>query len=240
MSDGTDEGDLPDRLIDELQAAQRDRRNARNVMTAVIAAVVVVYVFLGIKEVNDFQDEELDEFGSALAIEITDLAPQIGEDLGEAFNRLGPVYQEAFVKVFQRDEERYYEVLSDEYIDLQRHAHGAWPKIEEALATLVIEQEDNAREELSRVLDEDMLTEMSIHYNRALEEYLTQYFEGKFAINLDVSEAIIDKLTKIAESENELNPTDSQYTLGLMLELLGLEMQNAAVHEAVFYLEEAS
>ncbi|MGE9297035.1 MAG: hypothetical protein ACQKBV_12180, partial [Puniceicoccales bacterium] len=36
-SDGTDEGDLTDRLSDELQSAQRDRRNARNMMTALIA-----------------------------------------------------------------------------------------------------------------------------------------------------------------------------------------------------------
>jgi len=232
MSDGTNEGDLTDRLIDELQAAQRDRRNARNVMTALIAVVVVVFVFLGFQEVSEFQDEELEVFGEALSYEIAELAPEIGEDLREAFNRLGPVYEDAFVKVFNRDEEEYYEVLSDEYIGLQQHAQQAWPRFEEALAELVIEQEETARTELNRIVDREKLADISFYYNEALEEYLTEYFEGKFAVNLDVSESIINKLTRIAEEEREMNPSDSKYTLGLMLELLGLEMQTAAELES--------
>jgi len=232
MSDGTNEGDLTDRLIDELQAAQRDRRNARNVMTALIAVVVVVFVFLGFQEVSEFQDEELEVFGEALSYEIAELAPEIGDDLREAFDRLGPVYEDAFVKVFNRDEEEYYEVLSDEYIGLQQHAQQAWPRFEEALAELVIEQEETARTELNRIVDREKLADISFYYNEALEEYLTEYFEGKFAVNLDVSESIINKLTRIAEEEREMNPSDSKYTLGLMLELLGLEMQTAAELES--------
>ncbi|MEO0794173.1 MAG: hypothetical protein AAFX93_03370 [Verrucomicrobiota bacterium] len=228
MSDGTNEGDLVDRLIDELQTAQRDRRNARNIMTALIAIVVVVFVFLGIQEVSQFQDEELDKFAEALAIEATDLGPQIGEDISQAFNRLGPVYEKAFVDVFQRDEEQYYTVLSDEYIGLQQHAQSSWPKIEEALAELVVTQEDTARTELAKFVDREKLADLSYHYNQALQDYLSKYMEGRFAVNLEVSEDIVNKLNQIAEDEKDMSPPDTKYTIGLMLELLGLEMQEAA------------
>lgn len=232
MPDLTNEGDLVDRLIEELQSAQRDRRNARNIMTVVVAVVVLVFIFLGIQEVKNFQKEELDEFAAALGVEAAELAPVIAEDLGEAFNRLGPVYETAFVEVFQRDEETYYEVLSNEYIGLQQHAQTAWPQIEEALAELVVEQEQAASEELDKVIPREKLADLSFVYNKALEDYLAGFMEGQFKVNLDVSEDIIAKLNRIAEEETDLTPADTRYTMGMLLELLGLEMQAASEIEA--------
>lgn len=232
MSDGTNEGDLVDRLIEELQAAQRDRRNARNIMTALIAIVVVVFVFLGYQEVSRFQEEELEVFAQALSDEAVDLAPDIADDLGAAFDRLAPVYEEAFVEVFNENEEEYYALLSDEYIGLQQHAQAAWPKIEEALAQLVVDQEETASKELQKFIPRDKLANLSVYYNQALEKYLSEYMEGKFAVNLEVSQDIINKLNQIAEEEQDLKPDDVKYTLGLMLELLGLEIQTAAEIEA--------
>lgn len=232
MSDGTNEGELVDRLIEELQAAQRDRRNARNIMTALVLIVVVVFIFLGIQEVNKFQEEELDDFAVALSEEAGQMAPVIAKDIGDAFNRLAPVYEQAFVDVFEENEERYYAVLSDEYIGLQQHAQAAWPKIEEGLAELVVAQEETASKELSKYIPRDKLANLSVHYNQALENYLANYMEGKFAVNLEVSQDIINKLSQIAEEEDSLKPNDVKYTLGLMLELLGLEIQEAAEIEA--------
>ncbi|WP_309386292.1 hypothetical protein [Cerasicoccus frondis] len=232
MSDGTNEGELVDRLIEELQSAQRDRRNARNIMTALVLIVVVIFIFLGIQEVNEFQEEELDDFALALGDEVSQMAPKIGQDLSDAFNRLAPAYEAAFVEVFEENEELYYEVLSDEYIGLQLHAQAAWPKIEEALAKLVIEQEETASAELSKFIPRDKLANLSIYYNEALENYLAEYMEGKFAVNLEVSQDIINKLNQIAEEEESLKPTDVKFTLGLLLELLGLEIQEASEIEA--------
>jgi len=232
MSDGTNEGDLVDRLIEELQAAQRDRRNARNIMSALIAIVVVVFVFLGYQEVAKFQDEELEVFADALSVEAADLAPQIADDIGNAFDRLAPIYEDAFVVTFNRDEEKYYEVLSEQYIELQQHAQQSWPKIEEAMAQLVVDQELTASQELEKFIPREKLANLSVFYNEALESYLSEYMEGKFAVNLDVSEDIINKLSIIAEEEQTLKPDDVKYTLGMMLELLGLEIQSAAEIES--------
>ncbi|GHB99190.1 hypothetical protein [Cerasicoccus arenae] len=232
MSDGTNEGDLVDRLIEELQAAQRDRRNARNIMTALIAIVVVVFIFLGLQEINKFQEEELGEFATALSEEAGQLAPVIAKDLGEAFDRLVPVYEEAFVEVFKENEEEYYAILSDEYISLQQHAQGAWPKIEEAMAQLVVEQEETASAELMKFIPRDKLANLSVYYNEALQKYLSHYMEGKFAVNMEVSQDIINKLNQIAEEEDDLTPGDVKYTLGLLLELVGLEIQTAAQIES--------
>lgn len=221
-----------DRLIEELQAAQRDRRNARNIMTALIAIVVVVFVILGYKEVARFQEEELEVFAEALSIEAADLAPEIADDIGAAFDRLAPIYEQAFVDTFQENEEQYYELLSDEYIGLQQHAQAAWPKIEEALAQLVVDTEQTASTELAKFIPRDKLANLSIYYNQALENYLAEYMEGKFAVNLEVSQDIVNKLSVIAEEEEHLKPKDVKYTMGLLLELLGLEIQDAALIES--------
>ncbi|WP_309399013.1 hypothetical protein [Cerasicoccus maritimus] len=232
MSDGTNEGELVDRLIEELQSAQRDKRNARNIMTVLVLIIVVFFIFLGIQEVKKFQEEELDDFATALSDEAAELVPVLGEDLSNSFNRLVPAYETAFVDVFQENEELYYEVLSDEYIGLQVHAQDAWPQIEEALAELVVQQEETASAELSKFIPRDKLANLSVYYNEALDNYLTEYMEGKFAVNLEVSQDIINKLTQIAEEDQTMQPTDVRFTLGLMLELLGLEIQQASEIES--------
>ncbi|WOO43063.1 hypothetical protein [Rubellicoccus peritrichatus] len=213
------------RLIESYAKAQKDRRTARYLMTALIAIIVLVFIFLGVATVKSFHEEQVDEFAEALAEEAADISPMVWEHLNDATNRALPKIEDAFVSTFVNNSETYVEVLSDNYLDLQSYAQLQWPQIEEALAGMVMAQEDTAKASLAKYVPEDKLVNLSESYRAAMENYLERFFEDNFAGDMATAQDVVDKLHQIAETESDMPPADSQYIIGMFLELLGMEMQ---------------
>lgn len=214
-----------ERLIEDLRLAQRDRRNARNWMTLMLALIVVIFIYLGVFSVQNFGDEDMDLLAAALADEASRVLPGIQTQLKESANRLVPAYEEAFVDVFTRDREKFEQVVAEEYLKLQQHGKKVGPRIEEAIAQLVIEQEETARQKLSEYISPEQLDRINTAYQEQLTSELERYFETRHGANLVLAENMMEKLAELADSETDLPPADSQYVIGMFLELLGLEMQ---------------
>lgn len=225
MSEDLATKDDINRLIEAYTKAQKDRRTARYLMTVLVAIIVLVFIFLGVGKVKHFQEEELDEFTLALAEEAADLSPMVMEHLNDSTNRALPKIEDAFVSTFVDNSETYVEVLSDNYLDLQSYAQQQWPAIEEALAEMVVAQEDTARTTLAKYVSDDKLVNLSESYQGAMENYLESFFEENFAGDMATAQNVVDKLHRIAETESDMPPADSQYIMGMFLELLGIEMQ---------------
>lgn len=214
-----------DRLIGQLRQAQKARRAARNWMTALVAVIVLVFILLGVNAVKSFQKDEIDDFGIALGEEAADLTPLLLEEVNAAANRLLPAYEKAFIDEFTESQMAYVGVLQDEYVLLDQYAQQQWPKIEEGIAKFVVAQEDTAREALSQYVPEDKLVDLSEEYATAMQTYMEHFFEEHYTDKVIVAENIMEKLHQIAENEPDLPPENSQYVIGMLLELLGLEMQ---------------
>ena len=224
-----DTAKLPvDELIHQLDEAVSDRRNARNWMTLLLALVIVVFVFLGVDAVERFQTpEKMDELKLALTDEAAALLPSARDQLSGSVERVLPAYQDAFVEVFTRDTDKYLEVIAEEGLKFESFAAQARPKIEEAIAELVVAQEETARKELTRYMTPEEYRTIRQAYEEALTERLQTYFDQRFSESILLAEDVMAKLETIAESEKDLPPADSQFVLGMFLELLGIEMQHA-------------
>ena len=145
-------------------------------------------------------------------------------------DRLAPVYVESFTTVLERDEEAYEKALTHELAMLEAYAQQeAWPEIEKALAKLVAEQEMALSTALDGMLDREQLEELSIAYRFALQDYLKEFYAEEFAEQDALAEEIISKLQVIAETDTSNVPTDTRYLLGMLVELLGLEIQESAL-----------
>lgn len=195
-------------------------------MTLLIACIVFIFILLGVSAVQHFHENEMDDFGIALTVEAATITPMVMEEVGEAANRAAPQIQTIVAQTFSENEERYVEVLSDNYIALQSYAQARWPNIEEAIAVLVVEQEDTARTTLTKYVPEDKLSELSMAYDQALRAYIEGFFSEHFAGDMVNAQDMVDKLHKLSETETDMPPADSHYIIGMFLELLGLEMQN--------------
>ncbi len=197
-------------------------------MTLLIATIVFIFILLGVGAVQHFQKNEIDAFGLALTAEAAVITPMVMEEVGQAANRAAPQIQDIFARTFTENEERYVEVLSDNYIALQSYAQARWPQVEDAIAELVIEQEDTARSTLLQYIPEDKLAQLSLSYDQALRAYMEGFFSEHFAGDMVTAQDMVDKLQTLAETETDMPPPDSQYIIGMFLELLGLQMQDNA------------
>lgn len=225
-------------LIEALRDAQRERRSARNWMTVLMAVVILVFIFLGVNSFQNFDEDEFETLAAMLSDEAEYLLPQFQAQLEDAANEVLPAYQNAFTDVFSRDEEKYQQILADEYVKLDLYSKKTWPKIEASIAQLVTDQELTMQRELSRYINEEQLAAMTQRYNAELDNYLERYFNDRFGPNLIIAEGMIDKLRVIAETETDMPPADTQFIVGMFIELLGIEMQLASEGEKIQIFED--
>lgn len=223
--------DSPDGAVDPPAAVTRYREAVRAKNTAgqaiglVVILIVLTYVFLIIHTVNSFFDDQFPEFTAAFGAEATTLMPEVADQAAAMTERLLPIYIESFAKEYANNEERFMVLLVEEFDQLDRHAVESWPQIEEAIARLVIDQEETAKQELSTILAPDDLVRVAHAYRNALEGQLEQIFTNHFEQQIRVGEDIIRKLQAIAETEPDVPADDSTYIIGMLMELLGLQMQ---------------
>jgi len=233
MTDSSESVNQDNNLIEAYQAAAKRQRLASRSITIAIILTVLVFVFLIWSEFTDFRDNRVEEFGAHLGAEASEFLPSALDSMNGMVNRLVPIYIDSFSNVFIRDEAAYHEIVHTEFSKLDDYAQKeAWPKLENALAQLVIDQEMAMRDTLEEFIEREQVIELSQAYRVALDNYLVNFFEKEFSEQTITGETIIQKLQQLANDHAADAPTDSDYILGMLMELLGLQMQEAAIAEA--------
>lgn len=232
----TEESDIDEKgpsLIDNYKKAASQQRIASLTLTLFAILTVLGFVFLIWSEVTAFREEGIEVFTATLEQEATEFLPEVSEEFNDMLARLAPVYVDSFTSVLERDETLYRDTLIQEYAAMEAHAQQeAWPKIEKALAQLVADQESALHAALHNDLNREQLHELSDAYRIALQDYINTMYAEEFAQQDALGEEIISKLRMIADSETVDLSDDTRYLLGVLVELLGLEIQKAQLAKA--------
>ena len=212
-------------LMRQFRAAGGRRNVAKQTITLTILFVVVAFLFAIWQAATGFRDEGLPQFSATLSAEAAEFTPVLAERVKAMADRLVPVYTDAFAAAYADREEAFSEILVDEFAQLERYAHTSWPSIEEALAQLVVDQEVTARNAIKDVISPEQIAQVSMAYRHALESYLASTFEHHFLEHIAVGEDIVANLKKVARTETDVPAEDTQFLMGMMLELLGIMLQ---------------
>lgn len=218
-----------DELIAKYERSRDDRNRIRFVITATITAIVLLFIFYGYLEVDNFASNQIPEFGAALANEASAIAPTIAEDLNSSVTALLPVFNQAFYQTIDENQGKMVDILLNEYQSLHHYAQEKWPAMEKAIAEMVLAQEENARQCLSQHVAAEKLAGIGAAYNQAISEYMSDFFQKRFGEDIVVAEEIVAKLQLLSDSEPNMAPADAQFILGMLIELLGMQMQ---IHRA--------
>ncbi len=213
-------------IIENYQNAIKNRKIAKSTITLTIILIVVAYLYLIWKTVTDFREYQLPEFSATLSAEAADFMPIVVDKVKVMTDRLIPVYVSSFAKTYARDEEKYSQILVEEFDALEKKSTESWEKMEEAIAQMTLDQEIAASEALESIIGSRNISLISESYRQALQNKLEKTFSEHFEGHIKSSEQLFKKLQLIAESEPDLQPNDSQYFFGMLMELLGLQMQN--------------
>jgi hypothetical protein len=233
MSHQTEANPTSSTLIRAYHEATHQQRVASRIMTIALALTVILFVSLIWSQFTRFLNDDLTEFSANLGVEAAEFMPTVMESVDEMTTRLIPVYIDNFSDVLQRDQPKYLEMLNAEFTALDNYAvNEAWPQIETAIAQLVMDQETALAKNLDGVLADNEIAELSFAYRGALEKHMESVFVNEFAEQTVTGEAIIAKLQQLAESSEAATQTDSHYILGMLFELLGIQLQDAAAIQA--------
>lgn len=230
MPEETSSASSSEKLIEAYNEATNRRKTARRTVTLALICIVFMFGMMIWNEINFFREHGIPRFSATLSAEATEYMPVVSERVAEMTDIVVNKYIEAFSNVYANEQDRYIQTLSDEFVALDQYAKNSWPLIEEQIAELVIAQENATREALRGVLTEEDIGDVSMAYRLSMENYLTVLFETEFADQIKVGDQILANLTAIAETEPDAEITDSQYILGMLMELLGLEMQDNSLY----------
>ena len=139
--------------------------------------------------------------------------------------RVVPVYLNSFGEALNENEELYVTVLIEEFDKLESYSRESWGKMEIAIAQMVLDQEQAIKGALGDILSDEELAHASNAYRQALENNIETMFTEHFREQITAGEEVLRNLQKIALSEPNLPPDDVQYLIGMLLELLGMQMQ---------------
>ncbi len=218
----------PNSLIDDYRVAQKRRNRARGAVGLISFLIIVVYVSLMWQTFSDFRYNRLPEFGAELSAEASEFMPVLAEDVGKMTERLVPFYINTFATAFSEKEDEFREVVSLEFKELERNAQKSWSKIEEANAQLAIDQEEAAFQALGEFMTDEDIARISEAYRRALEENMEMIFTEYLSEHIQVGENILDNLEEISRIETGIPSDNTQFIFGMMMELLGLQMQESS------------
>ena len=205
-SSPADDGNVSD-LMQQFRAAGGRRNVAKQTITLTILFVVVAFLFAIWQAATGFRDEGLPRFTATLSAEAAEITPALAKRVKAMADRLVPVYTNAFVAAYTDREEAFAETLVDEF------------------AQLVVDQEATARNAIKDVISPEQIAQVSMAYRNALESYLASTFEHHFMEQIAVGEDIVANLKKVARTETDVPAEDTQFLVGMMLELLGIMLQ---------------
>lgn len=213
-------------LIERLRRAEGKRAEARRSTTLLIIGIVAVFVSLLYTTIIAFPNR-LPEFTAALNREFGEIAPEAGEQVRNMMNRLYPHYVDTFQRVFERDMDKLQAEAMDHMDQLDSHAQQRWPLIEQGIAELATSTETCLRDELAAFLPQEEAHRLCMAYSEALMVESDTFFKRRFEKHAIIAEDIGVTLAEIAQTEPDIQgPQDMRETLGTMLELAGIELQN--------------
>ncbi len=217
-----------DSLINRYRAAQKRRNRARGTVGLISLLIIAVYISLMWLTFSDFRYNRLPEFGAELSAEAAEFMPGLAEEASQMTERLVPFYINTFAASFSGKEAEFREVISLEFKELETNAQRSWGKIEEANAQLAIDQEEAMFQALSEFITDEDIAKISEAYRKALDENLESIFSQYLSEHILVGERILTNLEEISTIETGVPSDNTQYILGMLMELLGLQMQEGS------------
>lgn len=214
--------------IDAFQAAKAAYRKARLIGLLLILAPIVVFTFLGWRMVTHFIDHDVDVLLGHLQEEVVhgELTENVKKRLQRSFDRLLPLYRETLLTSLEENQDAWLMAMDQEVEATRRHGEEAMPLIEDSIAMALAGIEEMVREELGKFIEPDALADIATRILTALDDQLTEFYSAHFLFEREpIAEGIVDKLVALAESEPRLEDDDTVSLIGMILELIGLEIQ---------------
>lgn len=219
-------GSAPQELMAAWRDSDRSRAFAHRCVTLIIIGVVAVHIGFMWVAVHDFYRLKTPEFAAEVSVQMAEISPMFVDELRGMVNRLYPRYVSVFEQMFERD----YVVLRDtakaEMRLLDEYAQKRWPDIENGIHDIVITAEEVALEEMGRFVTAPEAEEISAAYGAALQKKYDDVLTVRLRQHVALCEEIGANLEKLSATEPDIQPPIKlRSALGMMLELMGIELQ---------------
>lgn len=227
MNGGTATAKLAvEELIKRFHESEHKKAVARRAVTLLILGVIVLYVGVIWSVVMNFRYNRLPEFTTALSAEASSMAPGLVQDVRDMANRLYPHYLSVFQQIFERDWDKIQQEITKQLGLLDTYAQSKWPEVEKGILELVDSTEEVAKEEMAKFVSPGEAEEIALSYDRQIKAKCNDLLGARLKEHVKAAESIGVSLDKMMAAEPDVAPpVDLAKTLGMMLELSGIELQ---------------
>lgn len=212
-----------DTVIESYQLAQKQQSSARTVIGIITLFILGVYIGLIWNSLNNFKHTKLPDLSQEITFNTNILSDIMFKHLGTSLNYLAPTYTKAYQETFLRDKSIYGDVIAEEFRKLELYLKKTSPAIDENINGILESQEQALISQLKPYFSKSQQALIASTYKERLKNNLYTLKLNDDSFNLSLQESSIQR--PIIQSDKEHFMTSSQYSVGLFLELLGLEMQ---------------
>ena len=213
-------------LIERYRAAVRSGARTRQLIVVLLLVIIGLNAMLVKSSYNSFRDHGWPDFSAAMVQEMANVDPALSRQAARMFDRLMAVYAEQLIVGFDRNKPALVAETEAEMRRLEAYANAQWPRIEQSLTRITLEQESILNDTLDTVLTPEDAERVSHLYAEAILARLNKTMDCELKSHAEVAQNIGLNLARLLDGASQpATPVDSREIVAVMLELAGLNLQ---------------
>lgn len=219
-------------LLNRYRSTVRAGTQARVVIMLLIVGIVVICMGAMTSAARTFRDEGQVVFWPALMHALEPRTPGLREDAVAMVERVAPVYQAALASELERRAPEMEAAVHREMAGLDAYASLRWEDMRASIGTLAEEQAEILYAGFGDVVTPAQAAQMRDLYGEALYGQLQRLLNNELHAHSAAATSIGEQLSHMLDGAPPAQgPVNHREMLGVMLELGGIQLQQAAAGE---------
>lgn len=219
-------------LIKSFEEAAQKRAVARRTISVLLLGAIFTFLLSLWNSGTTFVYEGIPQLSRHMEKQAAPIAEKYATKAGKMLNDLAPLYVTEIGGMLERELPYFERELRAQFAHLDSYAEKRWPDFEKALDQLVSEQQQVMFEVLSKSVGDRVqvtdLEEVADLYAVALENRLTNLVNTSMKEHIAVANEIGQNVYDIVDADYEVQThIDPQEAVGLLFEMIGLQMQES-------------
>ena len=218
--------DTTQELISKYQESVRARARARWCISGIVLCAIAVFCLQLWRDAVHFSNYGVGEVKEQVSNHLLSNSSSYLQPLSQATSQVAERYQRVILNQIEKDLPKFEAVAHRELVKLEQFSQKRWQDFEREFQSMATEQMTVVTAALEGIVGKERATQIAKHYGNEVDREIATLLNTAFAKQIKVGENIAHNVDRLSELEPRgSKPISVHQSIGLALELAGLEMQ---------------